>query len=66
VVLPVVIGRLVDLSSPAVIPTTLLVVIVACLGATLLLRRVAAPVVDGGPRRGLRTAGGRGPWCGRR
>jgi MFS transporter, FHS family, glucose/mannose:H+ symporter len=66
VVLPVVIGRLVDLSSPAVIPTTLLVVIVACLGATLLLRRVAAPVVDGGRRRRLRTAGGRGPWCGRR
>jgi MFS transporter, FHS family, glucose/mannose:H+ symporter len=44
VALPVMIGRLVDLSSPAVIPTTVLVVAVACLGATLLLRRVAAPV----------------------
>jgi hypothetical protein len=44
VVLPVVIGWLVDLSSPAVIPTTVLVAAVACLGATMLLRRVAAPV----------------------
>ena len=67
VVLPVAIGWLVDLSSPAVIPTTVLVVAVACLGATLLLRRVAAPVgVTAGQGRGLRTAGGRGPWSGRR
>jgi FHS family glucose/mannose:H+ symporter-like MFS transporter len=41
-VLPVVIGRLVDASTPAVIPTTVLVVALACLGATLLLRRSAA------------------------
>ncbi|HEY7606921.1 MAG TPA: hypothetical protein VID07_09130, partial [Actinomycetes bacterium] len=68
VVLPVVIGRLVDLSSPAVIPTTVLVVAVACLGAALLLQRVAVPggVAAGGRRRGLRTGGGRGPWPGRR
>ena len=42
VVLPVVIGRLVDASSPAVIPTTVLVVALACLAATLLLGRSAA------------------------
>jgi FHS family glucose/mannose:H+ symporter-like MFS transporter len=42
VVLPVVIGRLVDAASPAVIPTTVLVTVLACLGATLLLRRSAA------------------------
>jgi MFS transporter, FHS family, glucose/mannose:H+ symporter len=42
VVLPAVIGRLVDASSPAVIPTTTLVVVLACLGATLLLRRSEA------------------------
>jgi MFS transporter, FHS family, glucose/mannose:H+ symporter len=67
VVLPVVIGRLVDLSSPAVIPTAVLAVTLACLGAALLLRRVAGPVQPAaGRRRGLRTAGGRGPWSGRR
>ena len=67
VVLPVVIGRLVDLSSPAVIPTAVLVVTLACLGAALLLRRVAGPGgVTAGQGRGLRTAGGRGPWSGRR
>jgi fucose permease len=66
VVLPVVIGWLVDLSSPAVIPTTVLVVTLACLGTALGLRRVAVPAGDGGRRRGLRTAGGRGPWSGRR
>jgi MFS transporter, FHS family, glucose/mannose:H+ symporter len=42
VVLPVVIGRLVDAGSPAVIPTTVLVVALACLAATLLLGRSAA------------------------
>ena len=66
VVLPVVIGRLVDLSSPAVIPTAVLAVTLACLGATLLLRRLAGPVQLAAGRRGLRTAGGRGPWPGRR
>jgi hypothetical protein len=42
VVLPVVIGRLVDASSPTVIPTAVLVVALACLAATLLLGRSAA------------------------
>ena len=45
VVVPAVIGRLVDVSSPAVIPTTILVVVLACLSATLLLRRSAAQVL---------------------
>lgn len=45
VVLPVAIGWLVDARSPAVIPTAVLAVALACLGATLALRRVAAPVV---------------------
>jgi hypothetical protein len=44
VVLPAVIGRLVDASSPAVIPTTVLVVVLACLSATVLLGRSAARV----------------------
>ena len=67
VALPVMIGRLVDLSSPAVIPTAVLVVTLACLGAALLLRRLAGPGgVTAGQGRGLRTAGGRGPWSGRR
>jgi MFS transporter, FHS family, glucose/mannose:H+ symporter len=67
VVLPVMIGRLVDLSSPAVIPTAVLVVTLACLGAALLLRHVAGlGRLAAGRRSGLRTAGGRGPWSGRR
>jgi MFS transporter, FHS family, glucose/mannose:H+ symporter len=45
VVFPVVIGWLVDASSPAAIPSTVLVVVLACLGATLLLRRSAAHVL---------------------
>jgi MFS transporter, FHS family, glucose/mannose:H+ symporter len=44
VVLPAVVGRLVDVSSPAVVPTTVLVVVLACLSATVLLRRSAARV----------------------
>ena len=44
VVLPAVIGRLVDASTPAVIPTTVLVVVLACLSATVVLRRSAARV----------------------
>jgi hypothetical protein len=44
VTVPLVIGRLVDASSPAVVPTSVLVVVLACLSATLLLRRSAAPV----------------------
>jgi MFS transporter, FHS family, glucose/mannose:H+ symporter len=42
VVLPAAIGQLVDASSPAVIPTSVLVVALGCLGATLLLRRTEA------------------------
>jgi FHS family glucose/mannose:H+ symporter-like MFS transporter len=45
VVVPVTIGRLVDAGSPAVIPTSVLVVALACLAATLLLRRSAARVL---------------------
>jgi MFS transporter, FHS family, glucose/mannose:H+ symporter len=45
VVVPAVIGRLVDAGSPAVIPTTILVVVLACLSATLLLRRSAPQVL---------------------
>jgi MFS transporter, FHS family, glucose/mannose:H+ symporter len=45
VVVPVAIGRLVDAGSPAVIPTSVLVVSLACLAATLLLRRSAARVL---------------------
>jgi MFS transporter, FHS family, glucose/mannose:H+ symporter len=44
VVLPAVVGRLVDASSPTVVPTTVLVVVLACLSATVLLRRSAARV----------------------
>ena len=47
VVLPVVIGRLVDAGSPAVIPTIVLGVALACLAATLALRvRLAPPVPE--------------------
>jgi hypothetical protein len=42
VLLPLVIGWLVAARSPAVIPTTVLVVVLACLAVTLLLRRLAA------------------------
>jgi MFS transporter, FHS family, glucose/mannose:H+ symporter len=42
VVLPPVIGWLVAARSPAVIPTTVLVVVLACLAVTLLLRRSAS------------------------
>jgi MFS transporter, FHS family, glucose/mannose:H+ symporter len=44
VLVPAVIGRLVDASSPAVIPTAVLASALACLGATLALRRSAAHV----------------------
>jgi MFS transporter, FHS family, glucose/mannose:H+ symporter len=44
VVLPAVIGWLVDASSPAVVPTAALVTVLACLGATMALGRSAAHV----------------------
>ncbi|HEV3505607.1 MAG TPA: MFS transporter [Actinomycetes bacterium] len=49
VVLPVVIGRLVDASSPAVIPTTILAAALACLLATVALRRSASAASPGTP-----------------
>jgi FHS family glucose/mannose:H+ symporter-like MFS transporter len=57
---PVVIGRLVDAGTPAVIPTTVLVVTMACLGAAVALRRSA------GPAPALSPGGGPGPSPGRR
>jgi fucose permease len=63
VVLPVVIGRLVDASSPAVIPTTILATALACLVATAALGRSAS---DRRARRGLSRTGGPGPSPGRR
>jgi MFS transporter, FHS family, glucose/mannose:H+ symporter len=45
ILLPAVIGRLVDAASPAVIPSAVLAAAIACLAATLLLgRSAAAPV----------------------
>jgi MFS transporter, FHS family, glucose/mannose:H+ symporter len=49
VVLPVVIGRLADASSPAVIPTAVLAAATACLVAALLLRRSASAASPGTP-----------------
>ena len=63
VVLPVVIGRLVDASSPGVIPTTILATALACLAATVALRRSAS---DRRARRDLSRTGGPGPSPGRR
>lgn len=63
VVLPVVIGRLVDASSPGVIPTTVLATALACLAATVALRRSAG---DRRARRSLSRTGGPGPSPGRR
>jgi FHS family glucose/mannose:H+ symporter-like MFS transporter len=60
IVLPVVIGRLVDASSPGVIPTTILATALACLVATVALGRSASD------RRGLSRTGGPGPSPGRR
>jgi FHS family glucose/mannose:H+ symporter-like MFS transporter len=57
VVLPVVIGRLVDAGSPAVIPTAVLVAALACLAAALALGRRQAL---------LSASGGRRPSPGRR
>jgi MFS transporter, FHS family, glucose/mannose:H+ symporter len=56
VVVPVVIGRLVDAGSPRVIPTAVLAVTLACLAATLALGRQAL----------LSPSGGRPPSPGRR
>ena len=45
VVLPAAIGRLVDASSPAAIPTATLGIALACLAATVALRRHAVALV---------------------
>jgi MFS transporter, FHS family, glucose/mannose:H+ symporter len=67
VVLPVVIGQLVDASSPAVIPTTVLVAALACLVATVALRRSASAASPGTPAaaRPASPAGPRRPPAGR-
>jgi fucose permease len=44
--LPVLIGRLVDAGSPAVIPSAVLGVALCCLGAILLLRRPAGRALE--------------------
>jgi MFS transporter, FHS family, glucose/mannose:H+ symporter len=64
VVVPVVIGRLVDAGSPAVIPTTVLVAALACLVATVALVRIGHRPASGRPA--LSRTGGRGPSPGRR
>ena len=68
VVLPVVIGRLVDASSPAAIPTTVLAVTLACLLAAVALRgwAGAASPAPARARRGVSRSGGPGPSPGRR
>jgi MFS transporter, FHS family, glucose/mannose:H+ symporter len=60
VVLPVVTGRLIDASSPAVIPTTVLVVALACLAATVVLRRAVSAASPGTPA-GARPSSPAGP-----
>jgi MFS transporter, FHS family, glucose/mannose:H+ symporter len=68
VVLPVVIGRLVDASSPAAIPTTVLAATLACLLAAVALRGWvgAASLAPARARRGVSRSGGPGPSPGRR
>ena len=67
VVLPVVIGRLVDAGSPAVIPSAVLGVALCCLAAVLVLRRLAGRALERAAA-GLPVSpdGGRGPSPGRR
>jgi fucose permease len=66
IVLPVVIGRLVDAGSPAVIPSTVLGVALCCLGAVLLLRRPAGRAVERAAGMPVSPGGGPGPSPGRR
>jgi nitrate/nitrite transporter NarK len=67
IVLPVVIGRLVDAGSPAVIPSAVLGVALCCLAAVLVLRRTAGRALERAAA-GLLVSpdGGRGPSPGRR
>jgi fucose permease len=64
--LPVVIGRLVDARSPAVIPSAVLGVALCCLGAVLLLRRPAGRALARAASEPVSPSGGPGPSPGRR
>jgi fucose permease len=64
--LPVVIGRLVDARSPAVIPSAVLGVALCCLGAVLLLRRPAGRALERAASAPVSPSGGPGPSPGRR
>jgi FHS family glucose/mannose:H+ symporter-like MFS transporter len=66
IVLPVLIGRLVDVGSPAVIPSAVLGVALCCLGAILLLHRPAGRALERAAVGPVSPTGGRGPWPGRR
>ena len=66
IVLPVVIGRLVDAGSPAVIPSAMLGVALCCLGAVLLLRRPAGRALERAAGVPVSPGGGPGPSSGRR
>jgi MFS transporter, FHS family, glucose/mannose:H+ symporter len=66
IVLPVVIGRLVDAGSPAVIPSAVLGVALCCLGAILLLRRPAGRALERAATAPVSPSGGPGPSPGRR
>jgi len=66
IVLPVVIGRLVDAGSPAVIPSAVLGVALCCLGAVLLLRRPAGRALERAPGVPVSPGGGPGPSPGTR
>jgi MFS transporter, FHS family, glucose/mannose:H+ symporter len=63
--LPVLIGRLVDAGSPAVIPSAVLGVALCCLGAILLLRRPAGRALERAAAP-VSPSGGPGPSSGRR
>src|SRR5829696_2972431 len=66
IVLPVVMGRLVDAGSPAVIPSAVLGVVLCCLGAVLLLRRPAGRALERAAGVPVSPGGGPGPSSGRR
>jgi fucose permease len=66
IVLPVVIGRLVDAGSPAVIPSAVLGVALCCLGAVLLLRRPAGRALERAAEVPVSPSGGPGSSPGTR
>ncbi|HEV3399989.1 MAG TPA: MFS transporter, partial [Actinomycetes bacterium] len=61
VVLPMVIGRLVDASSPAVIPTVILAAALACLVATVTIRGSASRAASPGTPAAARPSSPAGP-----